>query len=167
VKKNDSGQTLIEIILALSVVVMVITGITFAITSSLKNATFSKNQNLATAYARQGMEILRTIRDRSWTTFNSLETGIGVSYFLAENTTNLDGPSPDVCAPSCSPNLGIFSRRVKIAKNSPDCTPGAENTKVTVQVKWADKECASAVFPFCHQVELVSCFTNTNVVPTP
>jgi len=160
-KRYDSGQTLIEIILALSVVVMVITGITFAITSSLKNATFSKNQNLATSYAQQGMEIVRAIRDNSWDIFDSLNEW----NCLAENSTQLVQRTGSDC--NGQGNVGIFIREIRIQGNNPDCTPGAGNTKATVLVQWSDSICRNPDNSYCHEVELVSCFTNTNVVPIP
>lgn len=163
-QKGNSGQTLIEIILALSVAVAIITGITFAITSSLKNATFTKNQNLASFYAQQGIEVVRAIRDRSWTSFTSIPGG--PNFCLPENSTELVSRS----GPDCDGegNVGIFIREIKLNNNSADCTAGEGNTKATVFVKWSDNICPSvSPFNYCHQVELVSCFVNINVVPTP
>ena len=162
-KRYESGQSLIEIVLVLSVVVMVITGITFAVTSSLKNATFSKNQNLASAYAQQGMEIVRGIRDRSWSAFFSLPGG--PFFCLPQNSTELVNRS----GPDCDGegNVGIFIREIRLNNNSLDCTAGAGNTKATVLVQWSDSICKDPSNLYCHEVKLVSCFSNINVVPTP
>lgn len=161
-KRYDKGQSLIEIILALAIAVAVITGITFAVTSSLTNATFTKNQNLATAYAQQGMEAVRAIRDGSWTTF-SLNDGW---FCLPENSTDLVSRSGLDC--DGEGNVGIFIREVRMQPNNEDCTSSILNTKATVSVKWSDSKCPSTPpFNYCHQVELVSCFTNTNVAPIP
>jgi len=162
-KRYDSGQTLIEIILALGVAVALITGITFAVTSSLKNATFSKNQNLATQYAQQGMEIVRAIRDRSWAAFIS-PLG-GPNFCLPQNSTELVKRLGLDC--DGEGNVGIFIREIRLNNNSPDCTPGAGNTKATVLVQWSDNICKDPGNPYCHEVELVSCFNNINVVPIP
>lgn len=162
-KRYDSGQTLIEIILALGVAVAVITGITFAITSSLKNATFTKNQNLASLYAQEGLEIVRAIRDRSWAAFTSLPGG--PNFCLPQGSSvlvNRGGPDCDG-----EGNVGIFIREIRLNNNSPDCTAGFGNTRATVLVQWSDSICTNPGNPFCHQVELVSCFVNVNVVPTP
>lgn len=164
-KRYDRGQSLIEIVLALSVAVVVITGITFAITSSLKNATFTKNQTLASSYAQQGMEVVRAIRDRSWTSFSSYNGW----YCLAANSTELVGRTGLDCEPEGM--VGIFIREVRMQVNNTDCeagVPGTPNTKATVSVKWSDSKCPSTPpFTYCHEVKLISCFTNTNVVPTP
>lgn len=165
IKRYDSGQTLIEIILALSVAVAVITGITFAITSSLKNATFSKNQNLASLYAQEGLEVVRAIRDRSWASFTSLPGG--PNFCLPQNSTTLVGRSGLDC--DGEGNVGIFIREIMLNNNHPDCA-GAANTKVkvTVLVKWSDSICPSTMpFNYCHEVKLVSCFTQIDTVPTP
>lgn len=161
--KYDSGQTLIEIVLALSVAVAVITGITFAVTSSLTNATFTKNQNLATTYAQQGMETVRAIRDRSWSAFFSVPGG--PFFCLPENSTDLVNRSGLNC--DGEGNVGIFIREIRLNNNSPDCTAGFGNTKATVLVQWSDSKCTSPGNPFCHRVELVSCFTNINFAPIP
>jgi len=167
-KRYESGQTLIEIILALSVVVLIITGITFAVTSSIKNATFSKNQNLATQYAQQGMEIVRAIRDRSWTAFFSLAD---VNYCLSKDSQELTVRPGSYCTSdgtkAGTPNVGIFVREIRIQPSNPNCSPGGANVKATVSVAWEDSKCTSPANPFCHKVQLVSCFTNTNVVPIP
>ena len=162
--KYESGQSLIEILLALALAVVVITGITFGVTSSLKNATFSKNQNLASSYAQEGMEIVRGIRDRSLNVFTSLPGG--PNQCLAQNSTTLVPRS----GPDCNGegNVGIFIREITLNNNSSDCTTGANNTKVTVQVKWSDNNCPTAApSNYCHKIELISCFSNFNFAPIP
>lgn len=169
---SESGQTLIEIVLALSVVVAVITGITFAITSSLTNATFTKNQNLATQYAQQGMEVVRRIRDKSWAAFFSLPIVSGtVNFCLSKNSQKLTVRPGSYCTSDGTkdgiPNVGIFVREIRIQSSNPNCSPGGANVKATVFVAWKDSKCTSPGNPYCHGVMLVSCFTNTNVVPIP
>lgn len=164
-KRYDSGQSLIEIILALIVVVAVITGITFAITSSLKNATFSKNQNLATTYAQQGMETVRRIRDRSWAAFFNAPGG--PFFCLSENSSELTKRLGLDC--DGEGNVGIFIRGIVLENNDVNCA-GAVNTKVkaTVSVKWPDSNCPSTPpFNYCHEVKLVSCFSQINTVGAP
>jgi type II secretory pathway pseudopilin PulG len=172
-KVSMRGQTLVEVLLALAVVTVIITGIVAVVSNTLNNAQFGKNQNLANHYAQQGMEIVRAIRDRSWATFDLYQSGGSKSYFLAENITDLGPPnsdSNDNCpppGPACTPNVaGIFSRRIKIRRNDPDCTPGAHITKVTVSVGWGDSKCHSSK-PFCHKAELISCFSERPIIVQP
>lgn len=67
---DQSGQTLLEILLAIGVAGLVLIGLTKATTMALRNAQFARNQTLATKYAQQTMEKIRAKRDQnSWNTF--------------------------------------------------------------------------------------------------
>lgn len=68
---NEKGQTLIELIVVMAVAVVIIGALVFVTISSLRNAQFSKNQSQATKLAQEGLERLRSARDR-----NSSITGI-------------------------------------------------------------------------------------------
>lgn len=62
-KKKTSGQSLIEVLAALGVVVLVILALITVTTISIRNATFAKNQSLATSYAQELIEEARNLRD--------------------------------------------------------------------------------------------------------
>lgn len=62
---NQRGQTLLELVVVIAVSVMVIGALVFATIASLRNAQFAKNQAQATKYAQEGIERVRTGRDRS------------------------------------------------------------------------------------------------------
>ena len=62
---SEKGQTLIELIIVIAVVVVVMGALTFATIASIRNAQFSKNQAQATKLAQEGIEKVRTARDRS------------------------------------------------------------------------------------------------------
>lgn len=150
------GQSLIEVLLALGAAVAIITGITAVVTSALNNAQFSRNQNLANQYAQQGMEVVRAIRDKSWDDFIDLP----VNNCLPEGSTELvqrTGPDCDGLG-----NVGIFIREVTLNNMFLDCGgPPPQNTKVTVKVQWSDSKCSSG--NFCHEVKLISCFSQQTV----
>lgn len=61
---SEKGQTLLELIVVISVAVIVVGALVFAIIASLRNAQFSKNQSQATKLAQEGIEKVRSIRDR-------------------------------------------------------------------------------------------------------
>ena len=159
--KNNSGQTLIEVLAAFGVAVMLATAITIAVISALSNATFSKNQNLATQYAQGGMEMIRKMRNDNFTTFD----GLSGNYCLDKRCVGLTDSLP-YCwtrGTGCGTNIdNVFVREVAIEKNSPSCANAA---KVTVATSWSDSKCTSS--PFCHSVQLVSCFSNINAIPAP
>lgn len=156
------GQTLIEALAALAVAVTVVSAITIAALQALNNAQYSKNQNLATAYAQEGMEIVRQIRNKSWTQFKAKTRG---AYCLPKGATDVtDGtPGPN---PVCSVNIDdLFIRQVIIEHNNAlDC---ASTSKVSVSVFWSDNKCTGGSNLYCHQTQLVSCFSDFGVVPTP
>ena len=62
---SSKGQTLMELIVVVSVSVIIIGALVFATISSLRNAQFSKNQAQATKLAQEGIEQVRLGRDRN------------------------------------------------------------------------------------------------------
>lgn len=141
--KKEKGQTLLEVLVALGVGIFILTAMTGAILSSLANAQFSKNQNLATLYSQQGMEIVRDIRNKDWTTFATYNE----SYCLAK-----DG---SLTAGTCVDKIdGLFTRQLKF--ENPDAPVDNGKRRVTVTVTFTDSKGE-------HKSELVSVFTNWNV----
>lgn len=61
---SEKGQTLLELVVVISVVVVVVGALTFAIIASIRNASFAQNQLQATKLAQEGIERVRTGRDR-------------------------------------------------------------------------------------------------------
>jgi Tfp pilus assembly protein PilV len=68
---NEKGQSLIEILVALAIVVIVILALVGVTTVSIRNATFAKNRALATKYAQEWMEETRKERDENINFFDS------------------------------------------------------------------------------------------------
>ncbi|MBI2599684.1 prepilin-type N-terminal cleavage/methylation domain-containing protein [Candidatus Daviesbacteria bacterium] len=62
--RNQTGQTLLELIVVVLISIVVIGALVFATISSLRNAQFAKNQAQATKLAQAGIELVRTGRDR-------------------------------------------------------------------------------------------------------
>lgn len=154
--RNQSGQSLIEALVALGAAVVIVSAVAIAVITAQNNADFSKNQNLATQYARQGMEILRKIREESWQTFSSY-TG---TYCLAQGSSTLTSSG----GTSCPTNINNFFRRsVTINQNYGGCSGGA---KVATSVFWSDSKCSSSNL-YCHNVTLESCLTNINSTLSP
>jgi Tfp pilus assembly protein PilV len=67
--KNEKGQSLFEVVLALGVITAITVGIVSLAVSSIRNATFSKNKTLAGRYVQEATEWLRSERDNDFTTF--------------------------------------------------------------------------------------------------
>lgn len=154
---GEAGQTLIEILLAFGVSIMVLSAIVVGVTTSLSNTQYTKNQGLANSYAKEGMAVVRQIRDSSWTKFLEYETYD--TYCILQNFTALTDPP---LASNCGQNVGIFMREVEFEHNSGECSNGSVNgSKVTVKVSWSDNKCPIGT-PYCHKVELITCFSKAD-----
>lgn len=68
VHKKD-GQSLLEALVAMAVAILIVGGLVVAVIVAVRNAQFAKNQTLATKYANEGMEWIRSERDTDWTIF--------------------------------------------------------------------------------------------------
>lgn len=80
----ETGQSLIEVIIASVVGIMVVTALTFATIFSLRNANFAKTSAQATKLAQEGIERVRTGRDQNQT-ISGFE-GSGVSSWNGNAT---------------------------------------------------------------------------------
>lgn len=67
---KTQGQTLFELIIAMGVAVLILAGIVYIVTTSIRNSTFAKNQSEATRYSKEAQEWLRAERDDDWDTFS-------------------------------------------------------------------------------------------------
>ncbi|HZE86944.1 MAG TPA: hypothetical protein VE090_01935 [Methylomirabilota bacterium] len=148
------GQTLIEVLLALSIAAVVITSVTILAISSLSNAQYIKNQDLATKYGQDGMETVLKIRNSSYTGFSTYN-GL---YCLGKGQTVLGSAKP-----SCTvANVDNFIRSVQIQQNG-SC--GANLAQVAIVVSWTDSKCQSGTY--CHTSQISSCFSTVNPVTAP
>lgn len=152
-KRIKTGQSLIEVLLALTVAAVILGAIVTAVISSLSNAQFAKNQNLASQFASQGMELIKQIRDtEDQLTEPRLDDKAG-QYCFGEDAKLTD-------AASCSQNVGgVYVRTIDIEQNSTECNAISTNTYyVIVSVAWWGNECTDPT-DFCHKVKLASCLT--------
>lgn len=62
---NEKGQSLAEVIVAATVGILVVSALTFATIFSLRNANYAKTAAQATKLAQEGIERVRTGRDRN------------------------------------------------------------------------------------------------------
>jgi type II secretory pathway pseudopilin PulG len=67
----SKGQSLIEMLVVLGLVVLLVTSVVVGSTASLRNQQLSANRDAGLKYAQQGMETIRSLRDADWTTFVS------------------------------------------------------------------------------------------------
>lgn len=142
--RRESGQTLLELIVVIAVIVLVVGALVFATISSLRNARLAQNQVQATKLAQEGIEKVRSIRDRDGP----------VNYSGTPGATDFNGlyQNSFACPINCYfyfNSLGILSSGT--SANSELITPfqrqfqiedeGASSSgqkKITSRVTWTD-----------------------------
>ena len=148
-----SGQTLIEVVVALGVAITIISAVVAVVLSALRGAEISRTQNQASHLAQEGMEVVRQLRN---TDYNGFQTKSGI-YCLDKNSSTLRS--------SCSlttPNVDTYVRSISILQTS-TCTSGTASVSATVS--WTDGTCLNSTY--CHSVNLSTCLENLVPVVTP
>lgn len=62
---NQKGQSLVEVLVALSIAALVVIALVILVLSGLKNAQFAQSQTKATKLAQEGIEKVKVVRDRN------------------------------------------------------------------------------------------------------
>lgn len=165
VKSFELGQSLIEVLIALAASVAVVSAIAVTVITSLQNAEFTKNQNLATQYSREGMEIIRQIAKNNWSNFL---TYTNRDYCLNKDSTSLSPMTGLNCQLNINTGNSVFDRKITIIQlgsvpASVYCTNSAE---VLSSVSWTDSKCQTGNI-LCHEIKLRSCLADVNSVKGP
>lgn len=138
--KHNSGQTLIEVIIAVGLIVMVLTTLASGVAISVRNNRVAKDQAAAKESVREGLEWLRSIRDQAgWETFAAITKESTTQWYCLDslpatkelfNAKSMTGSTCPVI-----PNT-TFSRKMTTKKN----LTGGKVTSVaaTVTVSWKD-----------------------------
>jgi prepilin-type N-terminal cleavage/methylation domain-containing protein len=86
VLKNKKGFSLIEVIVACSIISFVVFGFVSISTKSIQISNKSLKQTQAIILLEEGVEAVKSIRDDGWSNISSLSDNI--NYFLFFNTTS-------------------------------------------------------------------------------
>ncbi len=167
---NNKGQSLLEFVVSIGLVIVVITGLTITTVNGLRNSQFSKNQTQATKLAQEGLEQTRAIRDRDyiicpssgcvrWSIFwtDATCTQAAPCTFVLK-TTNCALPtaetSPFCLSTSPTPEIlnGDLKRQITVT-DEPTGTIGKYQKKVLSTVSWNDVSGS-------HQSELATILAN-------
>ena len=89
--KLINGFTLIEVLIALTILTLIITSSLVTLSNNLKTARILKEQLIAVNLAQEGLEIVRNIRDRDWFLSNSFGDSLpeGGPYIIEWNSDSL------------------------------------------------------------------------------
>jgi hypothetical protein len=131
---NKRGYSVIEVLLAGSILALAVSGIVSAILIAQKNNQSTVSQNQAISMAKEGIEALRSIRDRSYTDLVNVNSG-ALRFVNGEWTIN---QNPNATDDQLSNPLR--TRRIKIEKD-PDLNlasdaEGKVAKKVTVTITY-------------------------------
>jgi|GEM_PF-6952669 len=130
------GQSLIEILIAISAITIVLTALVSAATRSLSGSVFARTQALATKTAEDQMEKIRANRDRN-----------GLENITCSSTTCYLDDSLQIQIGK----LDVDVLKVWFTVAAPGSCP-AGNRQVTVISQWIDGKGT-------HQAKSVSCFS--------
>ena len=143
--KSRKGQSIIEAAVAIAIASLIITALVGLGIGALRSAAVSKNRSMATSYAQEAMEAIRSIRDRG---FSGLATCCGDSCTPCSPCELYQVGSQWECRSDSGETLdSIFTRSFSIYKES------TGQLKITVIVGWTDSAGD-------HQVVLDSYLTN-------
>lgn len=150
IKSKERGQSLIEVVVALSVAAIIITSLLIVVINSLRNAQFASNQVRSTKLASQAIEQIRSIRDRDGLTIFRTSSGTTSQFSDLWGIQMSQACSPNPCTFRVTPNFTLeqtnqasetdslgdgLSREVIIS----DTASSYQTEKtVTVKVRWTD-----------------------------
>ncbi len=148
-KKLNLGQSIFEVVLALSIIALIIFAVVILASVSIRNSDFGRSKTLATRYAQGATEWLRGQRDLSWSTFSGKSSTGGVTYCF--NTEPIvSWPAAGTCSSSSFIPGTNFQRQVKLTSDPVD----PNNVIIaTVSLLWSDANAN-------HQIDSVTDFTN-------
>ncbi len=123
------GQSMVEAVVVIGVVVMLVTGLVTATTTTLRSGQMSKSRVQALRYAKEGLEVVRIIKDADW----NLIPQTSKQYCLGKGEQALVNESLP-CAKTID---NTYSRTVAFA-DSGACTAASSCRSVTVTVTWSE-----------------------------
>lgn len=135
---KNAGQTLIEVIIAIGLVVLVLLTLVSALTLAVRNNQFAKDQVLARNRSREALEWLRSMRDQmGFDAFYSMVQSDSppVVYCLATLPSTTAGAialGNQVCLPTDLVSGTKYVRSMTLT------TPSVDEVDATVAVTWTD-----------------------------
>ena len=125
------GQTIIEVVIALSLIILFLSGVVIVELISIKNVQYSQNKSIAVSLARQQIERARVVRDTAG--MSALDICINNNCFINNNLT------PTQISPT-----GVYGQNLKLtAVTLSDCpipevtiTPMPTTYKAVSTVNW-------------------------------
>lgn len=129
---TNRGQTLVEAIVVIGLVVLLVTGLIAGTTMSLHTTGSARTRSQAVKYSQEGIELIRTIRDENWNTFFTKFAG-GYCFGSAANNDPVAALIPQVgtCPVNIITTDNSFTRSVQFVSE-------ADRMKITVSVQYME-----------------------------
>ena len=145
---GESGVTLVEVIVALTILATSLGAVYFVLVSNVTSADALRNNTVATGLTQEGLEIVRNLRDREYltsTTFgNNLPNG---TYEVEWSSVSLDSNTNSFLRRDSGTGLfgysvgdtTIFKRTITVD------TISANEKRINVTVTWNDRSGARSL----------------------
>ena len=142
--QRNRGFTLVEVMIAIFVFLVGVVGIYALLPRAIKTTTDNNNRFIAAQLAREGIEIVRNIRDENWLSGDTWDNGISSGDYEADYTAHSLSQSfspadklkidADGFYNYSNGKETIFTRKINVEKTiDADSNP---IIKVTVTVSW-------------------------------
>lgn len=150
---RSSGQTILEVLIALVLIILFLSGIVVVELIAIKNVQYGQNKSISTRLAQQQLERARVLRD---------SIGLEELYIQCAGICYIDS---DLTAhPNITPT-GAYGQSLTISYSDTDCpssdvtiTPVPVTYKATASVSWG-RGAVSNLTP-APQLELSTCFSD-------
>ncbi len=101
IKQKENGQSLMEALIAVGLVIVIATVLISATTTGLKSGQSGKLRSKAVRLSQDGLENSRKLRDSSWDTFQNRDSNLTDSlstlwYLKSDNSWTQDVTDPDL-----------------------------------------------------------------------
>ena len=150
---RQDGQSILEVLIALALIILFLSGIVVVELIALKNVEFGQNKSISTRLAQQQLERARVLRDSVG--IDELSTKCSGSCYINSELT----PFPNL-TPTCT-----FGQSLTISLSNSDCpstnatiTPIPVSYKAKATVSWG-RGAVSMLTP-APQVEVSTCFSD-------
>jgi prepilin-type N-terminal cleavage/methylation domain-containing protein len=142
-KKNKAGFSLIEVLIACSIISLTTIALTSAASKGVELSNRALRQVQANMLVEEGVEAVKSIRDTNWATISSLS--LNTNYYL---TFNINTNTWSLDTTSITPVDGIFTRVVVISEVNRDSNDDIASSgtvdvgikRVNVAVSWPLKD---------------------------
>lgn len=131
--KNESGQTLFELVFAFGIMALVVVAVVGMAIISIRNSSYSRNKTLAEKYANEAYEWIRNERDESWNDFKSKVGGVYCAPSLPTSINDLSGVACDELNDNQKIQNTVLFRNVGLSWDEND-------VKVVITVFWNDSK---------------------------